>query len=448
MDSFLYIQPDRRNQLPARTGVYAFTDAEGGYLYIGKAADIRSRVKDHFQQPGFKTRFWIDKVAQIGYEETQSEIGALLREAELINYYQPQFNVMWRDDKNYFYVAITNEDYPRVYITHQPPRNIDISTYRNIDISKYRNVSYIGPFVDGEALKTVLKYLRRIFPYYTRSTGSGQASTKHPTTKCQWCHIGMCPGPSPDKQQYHANIEQLAAVLRGEKEMAKQTMQSRMEDAARAERFEEASAWRDKLSALERIMEHGRIFRAEAAEARRDWPAIRTELCHILNLSLENHLSRVEAYDVSNIRGAQPTASQATFIDGFPEKEHYRRYKIRTKEKPDDCAMLEETLQRRFHHPEWGYPDLILVDGGVGQLNAGRRAIRETWDKQDSGSPLVVALAKREEELHIPHRSTPLPLSQLSDETAYFLQHIRDEAHRFAVAYHRKRRKEAVEKSI
>ncbi len=434
MSRFVYIQPDELEKLPTSAGVYAFLDTGGEFLYIGKAVHLRSRVRNHFREPGFKHHFWIGKVARIAFEETASEIAALLREAELINHYQPQFNVMWRDDKNYFYVAVTNEEYPRVYITHQPVRKVKEGSTENGNANTAASADFIGPFVDGTALKTTLKYLRRIFPYYTKK--------RHPATKCQWCHIGLCPGPDPDKSEYRYTVKQLTEVLSGRKDIAIEEMEERMKKAASREQFEEAAAWRDRIESLQRVMDNARILRAQLPTAEHDWEAVSTSLRETLGCETDTPLARVEAYDVSNIQGRQPAASHVTFVQGAPDTNYYRRYRIRSKESPDDYAMLKEVLQRRLSHTEWPLPDLILIDGGRGQLNAALSVIG-TPDKEGYGTQTdipVAALAKQEEELYVPGKEKPIALDSLPRETAHFLKHIRDEAHRFAVSYHRKRR--------
>ena len=181
------------NNLPKTAGVYCFMEGKET-IYIGKAINIQSRVKNHFQQPSYRDNLFMDKVDKIGYFETYSEIEALILEANLIKKNQPKFNVVWRDDKNYFYVAINSEKIPYVFITHQ---------------KNYQKTEYIGPFVEGTALKKTLRFLRRAFPYYT--------TKKHPKTKCTYCHLGLCPGPNPDLTEYKRNIKKLILILKGKR---------------------------------------------------------------------------------------------------------------------------------------------------------------------------------------------------------------------------------------
>ena len=180
MERFKIIEKDKINDLPKSAGVYLFKNGEKT-IYIGKAVNIQSRVKNHFQQPSYRDDLFIDKVDKIGHLETGSEIEALVLEANLIKKYQPKFNVVWRDDKNYFYVAVAKNEngVQYVFITHQP--NTQNPT---------PNTRFVGPFVEGAALKKTLRFLRRAFPYYT--------AKKHPKNKCTYCHLGLCPGPNPD----------------------------------------------------------------------------------------------------------------------------------------------------------------------------------------------------------------------------------------------------------
>lgn len=198
MKGFKFISKNKINRLPQTAGVYAFKKSKE-LLYIGKAINIRSRVKQHFTQP----RRLSNLIENVGYIETESEIEALLLEARLIKKYQPKYNTVWKDDKNYFYVAITKEQLPRIKIGHAMSNNKRTSHVQQ----------YIGPFVNGRALKETLKTLRKVFPYYTLRPGSGQAQ-KHPKGLCPWCHLNLCPGPNPNKKEYQKNIKNLTAVLR------------------------------------------------------------------------------------------------------------------------------------------------------------------------------------------------------------------------------------------
>lgn len=393
MEKFKFLKRKKADRLPKAVGVYAFRN-DGKLLYIGKAVNLRERIKQH--------RKLLSRAKQIGYIKTDSEIEALLLEANLIKKFQPKYNIVWRDDKNYFYIAITKEPFPRIFITHQ------IKSPN----TKYKilNTKFIGPFVDGSALKKTLKVLRKIFPYYTQK--------KHPKDPCPWCHLELCPGANPDRKEYKKNIENLTAVLRGKKKSVLQNLKKEMESASLSQDYEKAAKLRDRIEAMEQIISH----------------------TSVLTKPWQNYYGgRIEAYDVSNIQGQYATGSMVTFINNKPDKNFYRRFKIKIEGKPNDTAMLKEVLIRRFGHAEWPYPDLILIDGGKTQLNAAIQCL--VPGTKHVG---VVALAKKENKLYIEGKKEPILLKTLPREIFNLILQLRDEAHRFAISYHKKLRDKAL----
>ena len=432
--------------MPKASGVYSFRGEGGAVLYIGKAANLRDRVRNHFAQPSYRDDLFIDHVTRIGYVRTESEIEALLLESQLIKQKQPRYNVMWKDGKGYFFVGITAEELPRVFLTHQPN-----SKY------KIQNTRYIGPFVDGKAIKRTLRNLRRAFPYYTLRRDSGQASKKHGAKPCQYCHLGLCPGPAPDKKEYQKNIRNLVSVLLAQKPTVLKKLQREMTLASKNQAYERASRLRDQIQDLEIIFSHARVLQPGTEKTTINWPETEKYLQKVLKT--KQRISRVEAYDISNIQGKEATGSMPVFIDGKPAKEHYRKFKIRITGKPNDFAMLQEVITRRLAHPEWPYPDLMIIDGGKGQLSAVLKAIEETTkqtihkfhDREKSVRKIrsirVAAIAKKHNELFLPGKSKPLLLKDMPQGVSNFILHMRDEAHRFAVSYHRKlRQKELLQK--
>ncbi len=387
MKKFKFLAKDKIVQLPKGPGVYSFNKGRS-LLYIGKASNIRERVKQH--------RKLINLARQIGYIKTDSEIEALILEAKLIKKYQPKYNVVWRDDKNYFFVAITKENFPRIFITHQTLNNGS-------------RTSIIGPFVDGKALKKTLRILRKVFPYYTIK--------KHPAKLCPWCHLKLCPGSNPEKKEYQKNIKSLIRVLQGRKPSVLKNLKREMKKLSKEREFEKAAKIRDQIIALEKVISQARIFQPiELVEAR---PQPQWDF------------KRIEAYDVSNIQGKEATGSMITFIDGKPEKSQYRKFKIKIAGKPNDTAMIKEVLSRRFRHPEWPLPDLILIDGGIGQLNAALKIVKNIK---------VISLSKKENKLYLKDRKKPILLKSLPREIFNLILQLRDEAHRFAISYHKKLR--------
>jgi len=407
MDKFKILSKNELANLPKTSGVYSFI-SKNDTIYIGKAINIQNRVKNHFQQPSYRDGLYVDTVTKIGFFETNSEIEALVLEANLIKKYQPRYNVVWRDDKNYFYVAITKDDKPVVYITHQ----------RN------DKAEYIGPFVEGTALKKTLRFLRKVFPYYT--------TKKHPKNKCTYCHLDLCPGPNPDFKEYKNNIKKLILILQGKRGAVLNSLKKEMKQLSKENKFEEAGKIRDRIYNLQQVMSHTHVLESK--------DFVKSDLTKSLSglLGLKK-ISRIECYDISNIQGKQATGSMIVFIDGKPDKSQYKKFKIRMENEPNDIAMLNETLQRRFAHEEWKYPEVILIDGGIAQLNVAIRA----KDLNLKTRPIrVISIAKRNKDLYIEGRKDPILLKTLPREIYNLVLQLDDEAHRFAITYHKKLRKQ------
>lgn len=416
MEKFKFLGKSKISRLPKNPGVYAFKkDRE--FLYIGKAANIQDRVKNHFAQPGFRDFLFKKETKKIGYLKTGSEIEALILEAELIKKYQPKYNVLWKDDKNFFYIGITKENLPRVFLSHQ--------TKTKVPETKTKS-KFIGPFVEGSVLKKTLKILRKIFPYYT--------AKKHSKASCLWCQLGLCPGPKPNLKEYKKNIRNLITVLKGKKQSVLRRLKKEMKEASFAENFEKAARIRDQIGALERILAHAKIFEEGKLMPGKDWSSIQKIFQNFLKTNKK--ISRIEAYDISNIQGREAAGSMVTFINGQPAKNLYRKFKIKITDKPNDIAMIKEVIKRRLKHPEWSLPDLILIDGGIAQLNAALRCLTSGVKHIK-----VIALAKKKNELFIEGRKNPILLKNLPREIFNLILQLRDEAHRFALTYHRKLRR-------
>lgn len=407
MEQFKIIPKDKIETLPKTAGVYLFKSGKET-IYIGKAINIKNRVKNHFNQPSYRDDLFIDKVPKIGYLETGSEIEALILEASLIKKHQPKFNVVWRDDKNYFYVAFTKNEKSVVYITHQ----------------KNESADYVGPFVEGTALKKTLRFLRRVFPYYT--------TLKHPKTNCTYCHLGLCPGPNPDLKDYKKNIKKLILILKGKRGAVLNSLRKEMKQLSKDKKFEEAAKIRDRIYNLQQVMSHTRVIENAIIP-----PAMNVGLILSKIVGLNKQVSRIECYDVSNIQGKSATGSMVVFIDGVANKSQYKKFKIQVLDTPNDIAMLKETLSRRFVHPEWGLPEVILIDGGIAQLNVAIKVKNEI-----NPEIKVISIAKRNKELYIEGREKPVLLKTLPKEIFNLIIQLDDEAHRFAIAYHKKLRKE------
>jgi len=385
MNKFKFI--NQPNRLPKIPGVYAFKKGKK-LIYVGKAVNIKERVKNHQKL--------LKQTKQIGYIKTDSELEALILEASLIKKYKPKYNTSWKDDKNYFFLASTKERFPRIFITHQ---------------TKQKN-NYLGPFVDGSSLKKALAILRKVFPFRSCQT--------LPKKPCLWYQLKLCPAPCVlTTELCQKNSRNILKILRGGKSQVLNNLKREMKTASKKQDYEKAARLRDQRNYLERIMNNAGIFKNNGPTLERI-------------LKTKKPISRIEAYDVSNIQGKEATGSMVTFVGNRPDKNFYRRFKIKIQGKPNDTAMIREVITRRMKHKEWPCPDLIVIDGGKAQLNA---AV-----KSKNKNIKAVSLAKKENKLFIEGRKKPILLKSLPKETFNLMLRLRDEAHRFAIAYHRKLR--------
>ncbi len=465
----------KQKKITDAAGVYIFRRRQTP-LYIGKAANLKQRLASYFQkraQLPMKIQKMLQEATRLETIQTASEVEALIKEAELIKKYRPKYNLLMRDDKSYFYVAITKEEFPRIFVTHQPRsqgtggrgQGAGRRTRTLSPILYTLSPRYIGPFTSGTALKSALKSLRRIFPYCTC-----QQSHKRP---CLNSEIGRCPGyccalkmqsakrkAKSENREYRKNIRSIVAVLSGERTRLVGRMKREMKDAVKKERYEEAARLRDAVFGLEDVFAHRQVLHAPGStglttgEARYPWPIVLGKLQSLLKTKRD--ITRIEGYDISNISGTGATGSMVVFTNGQPDKDQYRKFRIRTVRGSNDVAMLQEVLRRRLNHPEWPYPELMVIDGGKGQLNAALSVLRtlatsnqmptasSSRAKQGAGgwkreATIVTALAKREEILYTA-AGRAIPLRRQDPAVLHLFQRIRDESHRFARAYHHKLR--------
>ena len=422
-------------KLPRRPGIYLFKDFRNNPLYIGKALDLKNRAGHYLKINDVRLQKMVTTAKKLRHIQTKSDIEALIIESQLIKKFRPRFNIMMRDDKQYFYVGFSNDYFPKLIITHQP-------TIFN----------FVGPFTDGNTLKSTLHFLRRIFPYCT--------CKKPHNNFCLNYHIGKCPGFCCLKQQkwitdlrsrlstgsfnptiYSKNVAAIRSILTGKKNSVIKNLEKEMARSAKKSDLEKAIELREKLKGLKRVFENAKIIQKSSHthisiygyEDKNGKAG--TNLIKILGLP--KMPIRIEGYDVSNIQGAHATGSMVTFIRGQPDKNFYRKFKIYTKQSPNDTAMLKEVLERRFKHEGWPFPDLILVDGGKGQVNAARATLAAL-----KISIPIIGISKNKHhlghQLIIPGRKTPLPLTKLSPADRNLLLAIDSEAHRFAIGYYRK----------
>ncbi len=540
---------EKLKRVPATPGCYLFKDKTGKILYVGKAGVLRNRVRSYFQKSRPyhpKLEALVRKIADIEWIVTDSEVEALILENNLIKEYKPRYNVSLRDDKSYPYIRITNEDFPRVFVTRKIVRD---------------GSDYFGPYTDVKKVRFVLKTLQRIFP--VRSCKFNLTPDVIRQKKIPLCldyYIKKCQGPCQglqSKEDYQQMIAQVRRFLKGKTADLVKELRAKMEERAKNLEFEEAALLRDRLKALEEYrnsqkivqsdsldrdvvavaMEDGEtcavVFRVregkvigkqhfflkqamwkdesevidaflrqyyfntddvpqeiflqtqvESAQALQQWLSQKSqrrvtvvvpkrgEKRKLVEMAVTNarylldelqlqkmkreqtvhftvqalqrdlRLSKpplvIECFDISNIQGSDPVASMVCFENGKPKKSAYRKYKITVKDTPDDFAMMREVIERRYRRlleEKKRLPDLIMVDGGKGQLSSAVQILRKLGIENQP----IIGLAKRLEEVFVPGESEARMLPRTSSSLR-LLQQIRDEAHRFAITFHRQRR--------
>jgi excinuclease ABC subunit C len=420
---------------PTGPGLYFMKGAKEEVLYIGKAKNLRSRVSSYFspasdvmETRGPKIAEMLNKVETVDFIETETEVDAMLKEARLIKDIQPAYNTDLLDDKTFPYLEITTgDDFPGVYITRKP---------------RARGSRLFGPFASAKDLRAVFVELQKIFKFRSCNLDICANDEKRRFFRpCILYSINQCVAPCGakiEKQQYRSIIKDLIKFLQSKRATALRQLKKEMEEAAAAREYEKAGVLRDRIRLIEKLDHRGEpdedvqpeVFAAEPAEAL-------VKLQKILNTP--NQVRIIEGIDIANIGGKEAVGSLVKFIDGRPFKAGYRRFKIKTVEGADDYAMIAEVVKRRYKYAIAGeelWPDLILIDGGLGQLHAAETALNEVINNQLSIINLRLAgIAKREEEIYIQGTTKPLKLPRHSP-VLKLLQYVRDEAHRFAQHYH------------
>src|SRR3990167_9645970 len=403
-------------KLPLTPGIYFHKNKAGEIIYIGKAANLRNRVRQYFQASRYrdpKTNLLVNEIAGVDWIEVETEVDALFLEAEMVRRYMPPYNILLRDDKSLLYVRIDyKSDYPTVTFIRRPLDD---------------GAQYFGPYVNGLALKKALRYLRRAFPYASGRSGGRKRASLH-------YHLGLDPGLEEGRTSlgaYRANLRKLMQYLRGERVALVRSIESQMKKAAKAKDFEQAATLRNQLSSLKELNRQVLFSDRELLDASKDQALV--ELAELLNLAAPPR--RIEGFDISHIQGSDNVAAMVVFINGLPAKTDYRKFKMHALGN-DDFAHMQETLKRRLRQAnvkKWGLPDLLLIDGGKGQLSAARSALRQSGFEKI----LAIGLAKRFEEIIVPvdQKFEVVKLPQTS-HLVKLLQRIRDESHRFAISYH------------
>lgn len=420
-------------EFPHSPGVYLFKDLAGIVIYVGKATDLRSRAGSYFVKAAAedpRTGPWVQDICDADYIECDSEVDALLVESRLIKDIQPRHNKEQKDDKTFPYLMITTrDDFPRVEVTREP---------------KERGVKLYGPFASAGALRGAVQVLQRIFKFRTCSLDIADGDERWRWFRpCLLASINQCTAPCNlriSREEYRRAIHRLQMFLSGDKAILLRQLQDDMQAASAALQFERAARLRDEIHMLKTLDQRGELdTHAQPEVFFIDPHKGLAGLRRVLKLATLPR--KIEGIDIAHLQGGQTVASLVQFLDGLPFKPGYRRYKIRSVEGVDDFRSIQEVVARRYrrlYDESDVFPDLLLIDGGKGQLNAALAAFRE----QSLTPPTILSLAKRDEEIYLPGQSEPLRLSRHAFALR-LLQYVRDEAHRFAQHYHHILRKKS-----
>jgi len=440
-------------ELPKSPGVYLLKDRDGVVLYVGKARELRSRVASYFQDSadllntrGPRIAHMTTLVEEIDFLECDSEVDALLKENRLIKDIQPHYNEQLKDDKTFPYIEITTgDDFPGVYVTRKP---------------RPRGSKLYGPFLNAAGIREAVNALQKVFKYRTCTLEiRADDEQRRFFRPCLLHAIHQCSAPCADRispAAYAADIQRLRKLLGSKRSALLRQLRQEMEQAAAAKRYEDAAVLRDRLQAIESLSLSGDPDEHVQPEAFFIDPTAGLEKLQSV-LDLPERPRIIEGLDIATLHGEASVGSLVCFIDGKPFKSGYRRFRIKTVAGVDDYAMIREVIARRYKYAavaEELYPDVILIDGGLGQLHAAlgafehlRQAI-ETEGQHAVKPAMVVSLAKREELVYVQARSAPLKLAR-NNEALRLLQHVRDEAHRFGQHYHHVvRRKQAFDEDV
>ncbi len=411
------------SHIPNSPGVYIYKNTVGKIIYIGKAVNLKKRVSQYFQSDnalGYKTNQLVSEIADISFYTVSSEIEALVLESSLIKQYRPKFNSQLKDDKSYIYITITKDKFPLIKPAFKSTLN--------------QNNIFYGPFPDSRSVKSLLKTIRHIFPYYSK---------KHDSKPCLYCHLGLCPGVNPDQKEYRANISKIKKILNGHFHKLISQLTKEMNNFSKQQNYELAVLRRDQINSLNYVISGWQSLSHLYQEI--DFKEDKYQkACDQLVLTLSPYfpklkqINRLEGYDISNLGSKVFVGAMTVYQNGKIDTSQYRQFKINTKITPDDQFMIKEIIYRRLKHSEWSYPNILMVDGGKPQVSAAHQALELSTNPQ-TNQICIIGLAKKFEtiviktvddwvEINLPKNSPALQL----------LQQIRDEAHRFSNRYRKK----------
>ena len=399
------------SKLPDSPGVYFHKNAAGEIIYVGKAAVLKNRVRQYFQKSkkDVKTEALVAEINDTDWITVDTEMDALFLESEMIKRYMPKWNILLRDDKTVSYVRISmQEEVPDISFTRNPVDD---------------KATYIGPFYGKSAVEKAVRMLRRIFPYYTKP---------YDGKKTLDTDLGLTPGIEIGKtspKDYKRNLRKLIRYLEGDREKLLKELEKTMYDEASKGNYELAAEARDQLFGLKELKKKIVFSDKEFLDISSD-----QALKHLQELlDLDEPPRRIEGYDISHQSGTNTVASMVVFINGASARSEYRKFKIHTSTN-DDLKSMQEVITRRLKHPEWEYPDLIVLDGGAGQVNAILPLLEDhhipVIGRDKSGDHSKSAGVK----IIVPGKGL-VPLSANS-HVARLIARIDEESHRFAITYH------------
>lgn len=398
--------------LPETPGVY-FWKSAGKILYIGKATSLRDRVRSYFSNDLISTRGprmvdMVFKADTIEWQETDSVLEAMIAEANLIKKHWPDYNVKEKDDKSFNYVVITREKFPRILVIRG--RTLEVEKQKKE--LKVRKI--FGPFTSGSALREALKIIRKMFPFIDKHSSSKYTSTFYR-------QLGLSPDTATEEArlEYQKNIDHIALFFEGKKNKLVHALKRDMDMYAKALQFEKAAEVKRKIFALDHI---------------RDIALIKEDLGIASQESTQNTSEgfRIEAYDTAHMSGKESAGVMTVVIDGEISKNDYRKFKLSPEIGNNDTKSLREIIERRLGHPEWRMPDIVVIDGGVGQLNTAQKVFAE----RSIAIPLVAVV---KDERHKP--ADILGDANLIEKHKKSILLANHEAHRFSLSYHRKLRR-------
>jgi excinuclease ABC subunit C len=425
---------ERARALPGSPGVYLLKDASGTVLYVGKASSLRSRVGSYFVPSvdlGPRKQPMLDRVVDVEVIECEGEWEALLMESRLIKDIRPHFNDLLTDDKTFPYLVITTRDeFPGVFVTRTPSD------------PAYRGAKIYGPFTSVYALRDAVQLLQRVFKYRTCTLDIRADDPRNTRFRpCLLHAIGQCTAPCANrisKEAYRGDVKRFIRFLGSKRSVMIRELRKEMEAASTKLDFERAAALRDQVRAIEKLDEREKRNLGAATDWQPEVTSFAVDPSAGLQslqktLCLETEIRCMEAIDIAHLSGGETVGSKVCFIDGRPFKNSYRRYRIRNAGN-DDYMAIREVVSRRYRDAGDGqelFPDVILIDGGLGQLHAAL----EAFEQLAMHPPMVISLAKKQELIYVQQRHEPVRLGR-ENAGLRLAQAMRDEAHRFAQHYH------------